>query len=108
MPGVQGSAGLVVEPKKVFSYTVEHKFIHYMLKTPFLTSELLVSKVRALLGIINETDFGLLTNDKLTALTSSLRSAFFTTGYKVYSILIRSFPYCLQVILIAIRFRSVC
>ena len=48
-----------------------------MLKTPFHTSEPLINKVRALLGHGNETDFGPLTNDKITFLTSSLKSAFF-------------------------------
>ena len=37
-----------------------------MLKTSFLTSEPIISKVRALLGLRNETDFGSLTNDKIT------------------------------------------
>ena len=56
-----------------------------MLKNPFHTSEL-IDKVRALLGHRNETDIGPLplTNDRITALTSSMKSAFFITGYKAY------------------------
>ena len=80
-----------------------------MLKTPFHTSEPLIDKVRALLGHRNETDFGPLTNDKITALTSSLKSAFFATKHAFYSIFFWSFPYSLMIIIIVllIRFRSV-
>ena len=71
-----------------------------MLKTPFHTSEPLISKVWALLGFGNDVDFGPLPSDRITYLTSSLKSEFFSIKHGFYPILIRAFPYCLQIIII--------